>query len=237
MKRTIVITEDGSPTLINTQLSEHYHSIHGAVTESKHIFIAAGLAHRQSPPHPTPLRVFEVGLGTGLNALLSLEYAQRRSVAIQYTSVELYPLREEEFSDLSYPELQRSDFDASGYLQLLHRLPWSESQSITPIFEFHKICTDLRILLAQAKLPPQSQDVIFFDAFSPETQPELWTPDLLRALTQSLAPKGVLTTYCAKGTVRRALLSCGLLVERLPGPPGKREILRATRPLPSTSSK
>lgn len=213
MKRIIEQTEDGSATLYVPELDEHYHSVKGARTESQHIFIDMGLkASIASRP-----RILEIGFGTGLNALLTLETAEREQRAVHYTGIELYPLSWEEVDALHYSR--------NPLFRTLHKAPWGEDVNITPHFTLRKIQGD-----AHATIGNGSFDVVYFDAFAPEKQPEMWSEALFRSIYAALSDNGLLTTYCAKGAVRRLLQAVGFTVERLPGPPGgKREILRATK--------
>lgn len=214
-------TADGSQTLFVPELNEHYHSVKGALTESEHIFIQMGLKHSSvEAPH-----VLEIGFGTGLNAFLTLLTADTDQRNIHYTTLERYPVTPALIEQLTYPELicpeRKDDFQA------LHQAAWNTDVQLTPYFTLHKVETDFTSYTF-----PATYDVIYFDAFAPEKQPEMWTQSLFDTLYQQLNPQGILTTYCAKGTVRRMLQAAGFMVERLPGPPGgKREILRATKHL------
>ena len=213
-------TADESNTLFVPELNEHYHSIKGAWTESEHIFIRMGLEHH---PSPSP-RVLEIGFGTGLNAFLTLLYADKTQRTVHYTSLERYPVAPELISHLGYPERICPERAVDFYA--LHRAAWEEDIPLTPYFTLHKVQTDFTTYDF-----PDAYDVIYFDAFAPEKQPEMWTQELFARLYHSLRPGGILTTYCAKGIVRRTLQAVGFTVERLPGPPeGKREILRASKP-------
>ena len=212
-------TADGSNTLYVPQLDEHYHSVKGALTESEHIFINMGMRHcTLSCPH-----ILEVGFGTGLNAFLTLMEAEKTRRHVRFTTIERYPVDEKILEELSYPEQICPDRASDFYA--LHRAAWNEEVQITPHFSLHKMLRDFtNIHLAG------SFDVIYFDAFAPEKQPEMWNIALFRTLFDRLNPGGILVTYCAKGAIRRTLQACGFIVERLPGPPGgKREILRATK--------
>lgn len=214
MQRIIEQTEDGSATLFVPELNEYYHSVKGARTESLHIFIDMGLK-AVSTTHP---QVLEIGFGTGLNALLTLEAAEADKRPVHYTGIELYPLAWEEVDVLKYSD--------NPLFKTLHSVPWEEDVAITPYFTLKKIREDAR----KAVNTKRSFDVIYFDAFAPEKQPEMWDEALFRNLYTSMNAGGVLTTYCAKGIIRRMLQSVGFKVERLPGPPGgKREILRASK--------
>lgn len=219
MQRIIEQTEDGSATLYVPELNEHYHSVKGARTESQHIFIDMGLKASAAPcPH-----ILEAGFGTGLNALLTLQEAERTGRPVRYTGIELYPLAWTEVEALHYSDDPR--------LRLLHEAPWEEEVCLTPTFRLLKLRRDLTSWQADDERPPLRCNVVYFDAFAPEKQSALWTPDVFRNLYHCLTPGGILTTYCAKGAVRRLMQDIGFRMERLPGPPGgKREILRATKP-------
>lgn len=212
-------TADGSYTLYVPELDEHYHSVKGALTESQHIFIEMGLKHSSAAePH-----VLEIGLGTGLNAFLTLLTAAKTHRKVHYTGIEKYPLTEEVTCLLDYPALIGQGHEAE--FKTIHQARWGEETSLTPYFDLHKIEGDFTHYTFK-----KGYDVIYFDAFAPEKQPEMWEQSLFKTLYEVLNEDGILTTYCAKGAVRRMLQSAGFLVERLPGPPGgKREILRATK--------
>lgn len=214
-ERIIQQTADGSPTLFVPALDEHYHSVKGARTESQHVFVEMGLrACRATAP-----RVLEVGFGTGLNALLTWDEAERAGRPVSYTTLERYPLSAADVAALHYGEDTR--------LHLLHQAPWEEAVPLAPCFTLLKRQADFTLL----SLPPDSFDVVYMDAFAPEKQPEMWSEIRFAMLFRALAPGGILTTYCAKGAVRRLMQQVGFLTERLPGPPGgKREILRARKP-------
>lgn len=222
---SLILTADGSPTLFSPQSGEHYHSTHGAIQESQHIYLGLGL-QRYLDLHPglTSIRILEVGFGTGLNALLTQALAEERGIHIHYSTLELYPLQESVYSLLRYAVGHTNDLQQVS-LQTLHRSPWNSTVGLSPHFELCKMQLDLRDYTHAM----QSVDVIYFDAFSPEAQPELWTQDVFAKMAEASHSGSILTTYCAKGVVRRTLQSVGYVVERLPGPPGKREVLRATR--------
>ncbi len=215
----IELTNDGSPTLFVPELNEHYHSTKGAVTESQHIFIRMGLEESAAPAP----RVLEIGFGTGLNAFLTLLAANEIQKDIHYTSIELHPLQEEMIRRLDYPTLLATERTDDFYA--LHRAQWNEEVPINSHFTLYKIEGDFTSYTFSGKY-----DVIYFDAFAPEKQPEMWNQLLFDRLFALLNPAGILTTYCAKGAVRRMLQAAGFKVERLPGPPnGKREILRGRK--------
>ncbi|MGN0228461.1 MAG: tRNA (5-methylaminomethyl-2-thiouridine)(34)-methyltransferase MnmD [Muribaculaceae bacterium] len=214
------LTADGSYTLYVPELNEHYHSVKGALTEAQHIFIDMALRHS----HAESPRILEIGFGTGLNCLLTALEAQSTHCHIHYTGIEHYPLSLDVLQRLDYPNLVGND--SADLYYALHRAPWGEPTDITPHFTLLKIENDF----TRYTFSP-GFDIIYFDAFAPEKQPEMWTQRLFDHLFEVLNPGGILTTYCAKGVVRRMLQSAGFMVERLPGPPaGKREIIRATKP-------
>lgn len=226
MKRIIEKTDDGSATLFVPELDEHYHSTKGARTESQHIFIDMGLkASTAASP-----RVLEIGFGTGLNAWLTLKEAERSCREVHYTGLELYPLAWEMVEQLGYIPSSEQQHAAELFKQL-HTAPWEKEIQLTPHFTLLKQETDANLLKAETDINKLSSfDVIYFDAFAPEKQPEMWSQELFNRLYVLLNKDGILTTYCAKGIIRRMLQAAGFFVERLPGPPGgKREILRARK--------
>lgn len=217
---TVEITGDGSTTLRNADLQETYHSMHGAVTESRHVFIHAGLEHWRSLfPHKSSLNVFEMGFGTGLNAALTWQWAITTKISVHYHSVELYPLPVPVSEKLSFPGIPTEQ------LSQLHQAVWSESFSPFENFYLKKECVDIR----EASPEANSIDLIFYDAFAPSRQPDLWSATLMHKMSDALAPGGVLVSYCAQGQFKRNLRDAGLVVESLPGPPGKREMVRALK--------
>lgn len=229
MKRIIEQTEDGSATLFVPELNEHYHSVKGARTESQHIFVDMGLK-ASAAPHP---RILEIGFGTGLNALLTLEAAEAAQRPVHYTGIEPYPLAWEEVEALGYSD--------NPLFRKLHDVPWHVDVEISPWFTLRKIQgkAEVELSVMRDKLSVMSDNSnnsylgfsnVYFDAFAPEKQPEMWSESMFRLLYAVMESGGILTTYCAKGVVRRMLQDVGFRVERLPGPPGgKREILRATK--------
>lgn len=220
-QREIIETADGSHTLYLPHIDEHYHSTLGAETESQHVFVQNGLAKRLQSAHTNPLKLLEVGFGTGLNALLTLRYLQEQApdTTLIYRTYELYPL-EEKVIDQFYHKLPHP----LHHLALtLHQAPWEKEVVITEQFTLHKIHTDL----TQTHLLGDN-DVIYMDAFAPDKTPELWSTTFLQHLYDATALNGILSTYSAKGSVRRSLIASGYKVIRTPGPiGGKREILVA----------
>lgn len=215
LERKLEMTADGSHTLFVPAMDEHYHSVNGAVQESLHVFIEAGLRRIGKPE----VRILEIGFGTGLNAFLTLRERQQAGIrAVTYYSVERYPLERAVTDALNYgarvwPERQE-------LFAALHAAPWNAPAEIAEGFVLHKIEGDAR----DCELPADI-DLVYFDAFAPDKQPEMWTPELFRRLAARMAPGGILVTYCAKGEVRRGFVAAGFQMERLPGPPGKRHIL------------
>lgn len=214
-----VLTRDGSSTLYVERFDEHYHSIHGALQESMHVFIRNGLEYKLQTH--SSISVLEVGFGTGLNALLTYLYSQHAHV--HYTGIEAYPLSSDQLAWLNYPSMLEQEGVKEAFYQL-HQLSWNEKHQIDFRFEF----TKYEILL-QDYQPAQLFDLIYFDAFAPDSQPELWTLDIFRQMFRNCEHDGILVTYSAKGNVRRAMISAGFQVEKLPGPPGKREMIRAVK--------
>lgn len=210
----IIETADGSTTLYRADIDEHYHSVKGAVTESEHVYVECALQHWRRLNSPADrVRVLEVGFGTGLNASLTAE----TGIPTHYTSYELYPLDMATAMAMGY---------GGEWMQALHMAEWNKDEVINDTFTLCKRDVDF----LTAPLPAEEVDVVYFDAFAPEKQSQMWTPEVFSRLYNAMSHGGVLTTYCAKGAVRRMLQSAGFTVERLDGPPGgKREILRATK--------
>ena len=220
----IITTSDGSHSLRNTRLNETYHSIHGAIQESIHVFINNGLVFFENNNHPSEIRILEVGFGTGLNALLTLKHALVSKLPFHYTTLEADPIPEEMIQQLNYPEIL--DFAGSASLfQKLHAASWTQEDAILNNFVLKKQLGKLQDLdLGDAQF-----DLVYFDAFAPVKQPELWEIEMLRKVEQSMKPGGVFVTYCAKGQLKRDLRSLGLVVDTLPGAPGKKEMVRALK--------
>ena len=223
----IKITEDGSHTLYVNSIDESYHSTHGSIQESQHIFIQHGFSECKKET----IQVLEIGFGTGLNAFLTaltlLPESEYNVKKINYTAIELFPVTVELALKLNYPELYGNR--SREVFEKIHRASWNEKIQITQHFSLTKIQTDFTAIDFMQINGGIRFDVIYFDAFSPEKQPEMWSADMFRKLYHCAEDNAVLTTYCAKGAVRRAMLAAGFTVERLPGPPGKREILRAKK--------
>ena len=213
-------TRDGSSTLYVPELDEHYHSVHGAVQESRHVFLKMGFQHLLPRPH---IDILEIGLGTGLNFWLTAEAVQDLETTVRYVGVDKYPVTREETDSVDYSAFLRSEFHFYDK-SFIADSQVSEVDCINNKIRFEILESDFRDLNFS-----EAFDLIYYDAFGPRVQPHLWTQDLFEIMYRALRPGGVLVTYCAKGQVRRDMLACGFQVERLPGPPGKREMLRATK--------
>lgn len=220
--RRVVITKDGSPTLFVPELNEHYHSIHGAVQESQHVFIESGLNYLLKKGIKN-IRVFEVGFGTGINAWLSMKFAEENDLNINYESIEAYPLDMFEAESIASGLLD-NDKKKNEFLQL-HELPWEKENQLSKHFKLFK-----REGILQEYKIDDNADLIYFDAFAPNKQAELWEKPIFDMMIKLLKPDGILVTYCAKGIVKRTMKAAGFEVETIAGPPGKREMIRAHKP-------
>lgn len=215
--RVVEITDDGSATIFVPSLDEHYHSVKGAFTESCHIYRDCAFLHRSRLGER--LRLLEVGFGTGLNAVVTAMVADENH-QVDYLTLEKYPVEIAMIEQLGYEKF----VDTSLY-KAIHQAQWQLLESITPDFSIQKINCDFT-----CDTLPQNIDVVYFDAFAPEKQPEMWSQMVFERLYDVMNEGGILTTYCAKGVIRRQLESVGFRIERLAGPiGGKREILRATK--------
>lgn len=218
MERNVIQTGDGSYTLELKGVEETYHSRHGAIQESEHVFIQHGLAKVLEAKKD--VKILEVGFGTGLNALLTRAHIEE-DVQVAYTGLETTPLRLEELNLLRYGQ-QVAGFE--GFYQQMHEANWDESVAVDSQFTIEK-----RLCSLQTFDSPALFDLIYFDAFGPPTQPELWSLALFQKLFRMTTENGVFVTYCAKGQVRRDLMEVGFVMEKLQGPPGKRHMLRGTK--------
>lgn len=220
-KLKLIITEDGSHSLYHEELKETYHSFHGALKESIHVFMLYGLdSWLMENPNRKPLRIFEVGFGTGLNAWLTLIWAEQNQIPVLYHTIEPFPLSEEIYSQLNYGDLDDGFFHYKPYLNKLHKKAWDEGSVVSEYFNMKKEKTTLE----DVTLYPS--DVVFFDAFAPNKHPELWEKPILQKVYDSMNSGGIFTTYCAQGKLKRELEEIGMEVETLPGPPGKKEMTR-----------
>ncbi len=219
LERKIITTADGSHTIHLTEWDEQYHSKHGAIQEAYHVFIKNGLSLFEN----REISILEIGFGTGLNALITFLEAPKLELRVQYTGVEKYPVTPDEVKALNYlDELRAGKFREQ--FQSMHDGAWEKDISISDTFQLHKIQKDFKDLDFE-----DAFDLIYFDAFGARVQPELWTETIFAVMFKALKKKGILVTYAAKGSVRRAMQQVGFTVERLPGPPGKREMLRAVK--------
>jgi tRNA U34 5-methylaminomethyl-2-thiouridine-forming methyltransferase MnmC len=216
-ERVIIPTADGSHTISIPEMNVTYHSHHGAVQESLHVFIEAGLRHAWQRKEG-PLRILEMGLGTGLNALLTMREAEKSQWLIHYTALELYPLQQQEWQGLQFLQIENE----MQWLQEIHESCWSKDVPLNPYFTLRKEQQDLRMFTTTEQF-----DLVYYDAFAPSAQPELWTEAIFRKLFDLMNEGGVLVTYCSKGDVRRAMQAAGFQVQKIPGPKGKREMVRA----------
>lgn len=219
MKREIITTSDGSSTIHLPEWNEQYHSIHGAIQEAKHVFIETGLKLFSNKE----INILEIGFGTGLNCFITFLEAVRLDLKVNYLGVEAYPVLQNEIEKLNYvEELEAEDFGKE--FDEIHTNNWNENFAISDVFSLEKRQQFFNEIDLNNEI-----DLIYFDAFGARVQPELWTEAIFKSMFKALKNGGVLVTYSAKGSVRRAMQSVGFTVERLPGPPGKREMLRATK--------
>jgi tRNA U34 5-methylaminomethyl-2-thiouridine-forming methyltransferase MnmC len=217
----IIETHDGSHSLLNEQLNETYHSVHGALQESRYVFIQQGLAVVNRNLGKSAINILEVGFGTGLNAFLTAQSAADDGLTIHYTTLEAFPIEESIWSKLNYAESANS----KSLFERLHHADWDKSIEITSGFHLQKLHTTLQ----EVVLEKNQFDLIYFDAFAPNKQPEMWELSVLQKIADAMKSGGVFVTYCAKGQLKRDLNSLHLKVETLQGPPGKREMVRAVK--------
>lgn len=217
MNISLVTTTDGSHTIKNESTGDTYHSIHGAIQESNHVFIKNGLLFCAEQFSPESIKILEIGFGTGLNVLLTFQRHSQLGIKIEYTTLEPFPIQEEIYSQLNY--------DSGGaMLKEIHTCEWGRPVTLSPNFSLTKIKNEIQL----TPLPENTFNVVYFDAFAPNSQPELWTVEVFSKMRRAMTAPSVLTTYCAKGEVKRNLKAAGFGIESLPGPPGKREMTRAT---------
>lgn len=214
----LFLTEDGSHSIISSKYKVPYHSRHGAIIETNHVFIEAGLKPKLNR---NALSVLEIGFGTGLNAFITFLESNKNSTRIYYEAIEAYPVQMEVATEFNYAELL--DTNPESFLQL-HSAEWNLEHTLTDKFTFKKQLNTFEDFTS-----PSSFDVIYFDAFAPSAQPNLWETGLLSKMYSLLDTDGVLVTYCAQGQFKRNLKAVGFTIEPLPGPPGKREMTRARK--------
>ena len=218
MERSIIKTADGSDTVIIPELNVSYHSKHGAMQESMHVFIEAGFRYLINQSTNQPINIFEMGFGTGLNAFLTAIEATDKKIKVYYVAVEKSPLSEKEIKLLNYTECLENE----GLFQAIHEGEWNHDFVVNEFFTLSKIRSDLISYSIN-----QQFNIIYYDAFAPSAQPELWTQKIFEKLFLMLLPGGILVTYCSKAEVRRAMQSAGFEVKKIQGPAGKREMVRA----------
>ena len=223
MNRKIITTEDGSTTIHLEEWNEQYHSTHGAIQEAMHVYLQTGLHHLQNTFNPDQIHILEIGFGTGLNAFITYLEAQKNKLDTTYHGVEAYPVASAEITQLNYISELNAE-DEKEVFDKMHVCEWGKETILSENFK----------LLKRQQFFDQIEDkekfnLIYFDAFGAHVQPELWTVSIFQKMYTALQNESVLVTYSAKGSVRRAMQEVGFKVERLPGPPGKREMLRATK--------
>lgn len=221
--REIIITEDGSHTLFIPELEETYHSTHGAIQESNYVFIERGLNFFVKERGLSNLRIFEVGFGTGLNALVTALHAEKNRIFIKYSCIEPFPLKSKEVDKLNYSQCMKNETAAQIFTKI-HETDWGKVAEISPYFQIEKT----RKYLQDYNFTKQF-DICFFDAFSPSKQPEMWERGMLEKIFDGLVSRGIFVTYCAKGQLKRDLKRIGFDVETLPGPPGKMQMVRGIK--------
>lgn len=217
----LVVTADGSHSLYVEHLDEHYHSVHGAVNEALHVFIKNGLELVSQKKQS--IKIFEMGFGTGLNALATKQFAQKNNLNIEYTAIEAFPLLWDECQTLNYLEELKAP-ELIPFFHAIHQLEWNKTIAMDEHFSLHKIHGKIEDITLN-----EIVDLIYFDAFGPRAQNDMWTTNIFQKFYNSTANEGVFVTYCAKGQVRRDLENVGYKMERLQGPPGKREMLRGVK--------
>lgn len=223
MKRELRKTADGSTTIYIPEMDENYHSQHGAIQEAEHVFLKHGLESSASPQ----IRIFEMGFGTGLNALLTIRRAKELGKIIDYVGIEAFPVEPELLEGMNYLDVVGKEWGSS--FQQIHQAAWNEKVPISEAFMLTKIHAKIEDYLPET----EAFDMVYFDAFGPRAQGVMWELPVLEKIATMLKPGGILVTYCAQGQFKRHLKSLGFVVERLPGPPGKREMTRATKILQS----
>lgn len=224
MSIEVIKTKDGSTSLFVPELNETYHSTHGAVTEAEYVFIKEGLEHYQSIHNKPKINILEIGFGTGLNALVSLMYVNKGDFHVNYHSLETSPLQAEVIQQLNYTDF--IDFaESKAIFQKMHHCDWGKSVAISDVFTLQKIEQSIH----DFKGIGEQYDIIYFDAFAPSKQPDMWSLEVFQHLYSLLANNGILTTYCAQGQFKRDLKFSGFQTESLLGPPGKKEMTRGTK--------
>ncbi|MDR2911070.1 MAG: tRNA (5-methylaminomethyl-2-thiouridine)(34)-methyltransferase MnmD [Bacteroidales bacterium] len=226
MTHTLIETADGSKTIFIPEINEPYHSVNGAITESEYVFVNRGFVfHKKKDPV-----IFEVGFGTGLNALLTAINAEKNNRQTMYYTIEKYPISNETVKTLAYGDIISNN--ASYIYEKIHSCEWEKTIKISPHFYIHKINADLVNFSVNTTT---IFDIIYFDAFGPDKQPEMWTPEIFQKIYTNCSPGALFVTYSAKGEIRRQLANIGFEIERLQGPPGKKHMLRGIKKHPATN--
>jgi len=218
-----MITKDGSTTIHIPEWNEQYHSTHGAIQEAKHVYLKHGLAFfytSKGYKKQEPISILEIGFGTGLNAFLTAIKAEELNLNCNYVGIEGFPVSNEELKALNFTETLKKD----AVFSAIHDCKWEKSCEVSKHFNLKKEQKQFVNITDVNKF-----DVIYFDAFGPRVQPELWTEAIFEIMYKAMKPNGVLVTYCAQGHARRAMISVGFTVDRVEGPPGKRHMLRAVK--------
>lgn len=224
-KLETIVTGDGSTSFFTPLLDETYHSRHGAIQEAKHVFINTGLEHAITELNLESISIFEMGFGTGLNCLLTGLWSSRNSFSINYTGIENTVLTKDQLKLCNYID-EVVDENCEQLFDEIHSSTWNEEVGISQNFKLTKLQSEI-----EEFNNINQYNLIYYDAFGPRVQPHLWEIPVLKKMLQALKPGGYFVTYCAKGSVRRNLIEIGFEIERMPGPPGKREMLRARKPL------
>lgn len=213
----LILTEDGSHTIYLPEINEHYHSVHGAISESLHVYIRSGFSY-----HPArKVSILEVGFGTGLNVLLTFAQAREEKRKVIYHTVDTFILPDDITDCLNYLSYEVINPE---WFRLIHEVSWDAEHEISEFFHLKKVLADIKKLDLTSKY-----DLVYYDAFGPNKQPEMWTENIFRKIYDSMNPGSILTTYSSKGEVKRKFEQCGFMVEKIPGPPGKREMLRCVK--------
>lgn len=223
MIRNIIKTSDGSTTIFLPEWQETYHSKHGAIQEAYHVFIKNGFYHCLEQRKLNAIQLLEIGFGTGLNCFITYLESEKSSIQIDYVGIEAFPITDAEFQQLNYIDELKSN-DKKTIFEAIHQVSWNQKNNISPHFNLLK-----RLKKIENIRDENCFDLIYFDCFGAQVQPELWTETMFEKMYKALKLNGILVTYAAKGSVRRAMQAVGFQTERLPGPPGKREMLRATK--------
>lgn len=224
MSLKVITTSDGSHSLLHEALNETYHSVHGAIQESVHVFIKSGFDFLTDNREHDNIKILEVGMGTGLNALLTLQQCIQKKIKAYYETLEAFPVDLATVRLLNYNTVPQMN-NVAQYFEQLHLLPWNESIEVNGYFQIQK----RHCRIQDVELGKEKFDLVYFDAFAPSRQPEMWTLNILEKVAQAMKPGAVFVTYCARGQLKRDLKTLGLKVETLSGPPGKKEMVRATR--------